>query len=37
MLGQDEAGWVLAGQETLARELQREAQTALDRLDDDPT
>ena len=32
-----EVGWALAGEETLASELQREAQTALDKLDDDPT
>ena len=32
-----ELSWALAGEETLARELQREAQKALDRVDDDPT
>lgn len=32
-----ELGWALAGEETLASELQREAQKALDRVDDDPT
>jgi pimeloyl-ACP methyl ester carboxylesterase len=31
-----ELEWALAGEETLTRELQREAQDALDRLDDDP-
>ena len=32
-----ELRWALAGKETLASELRGEAQTALDRLDDDPT
>jgi pimeloyl-ACP methyl ester carboxylesterase len=31
-----ELGWALAGEETLARELQREAQEALEMVDDDP-
>ena len=31
-----EIGWALAGEETLAPELEREAQQALDRLDADP-
>ncbi len=29
--------WALAGEETLARELQREADTALEKIDEDPT
>jgi pimeloyl-ACP methyl ester carboxylesterase len=32
-----EFGWALDGEETLVRELQREARDVLDRLDDDPT
>jgi pimeloyl-ACP methyl ester carboxylesterase len=31
-----ELGWALAGEETLTRELEREAQDALDRIDEDP-
>jgi len=32
-----ELGWALAGEDTLASELQREAKDVLDRVDDDPT
>jgi pimeloyl-ACP methyl ester carboxylesterase len=32
-----EIGWALAGEETLASELEREARKVLDRIDEDPT
>jgi pimeloyl-ACP methyl ester carboxylesterase len=32
-----EFGWAVAGEDTLARELEREARTMLDRIEDDPT
>jgi pimeloyl-ACP methyl ester carboxylesterase len=32
-----EVGWALAGEETLASELEREARKVLDRIDEDPT